>query len=206
MEYLVRAARMGCMFVSHLFRLLRPRGVVWLVLAALALVLLIIPVRQAQRARNVEEVIAAQQGLNDNLWRGLDGLPVSELIEALGEDDARRLYSGFSWTERRSLRQPECRWLTVADLYMGRLRRGKDRWRPLPEGIRPGNIVCRSSYDSYCASEPRPSPEPGLFFTRWERKRGTWALAGARDASAMCLTANSISLETLERLRRIVEN
>ena len=192
------------MLVPHFLRLLRPRGIVWLMLAALALGLLLGPVRQAQRARNVEDVIAAQQGLTDSLRRGLDGSPAPELIEALGEAEARRLYSDFSWAERRSLRQPECRWLTAVDTYTGRLKRSRDRWRPLPEGTRPGNIVCRSVYDSYCPSESRASPDPGLLFTRWEHTRGTWVLAGVRDADAVCLTSNSVSPETLERLRRIV--
>ena len=163
---------------------LRPRGVGWLLLAAFAVLMVIVPARLHQRAEYMQQVVAAQEKLNQDLWRSLPSEPVAGLSDALGEEGARRFMSNFSQVERQSLKAPECKWATGSDIYQARWGRG-----PLSrmKEVSAGDIICSSFYDTACRVEDRLELSSGRFTTVWRRENGVWKLAGAHSRSGGCI-------------------
>ena len=171
---------------------LRPRGVGWLLLAVFGVLLVIVPARLHQRAAQVQQVVAAQEKLNQDLWRSLPSEPVAGLSDALGEEGARQFMSNFSQVERQSLKTPECKWATRSEIYEARRERGR---LSRLERVSAGDIVCNSLYDADCRVDDRIALNAGTFTTIWRRENGVWKLAGARSRSGGCISAKSISLE-----------
>ena len=185
---------------------LRPRGVGWLLLAAFAVLMVIVPARLHQRAEHIQQVVAAQEKLNQDLWRSLPGEPVAEISDAMGEEDARLFMQNFRQGERQSLKAPECKWAEHDDLFETVSRKGKRIRKRLANA---GDIVCSSLYDKACRVEDRLELNAGTFTTVWHREDGIWTLAAARKQSIGCLSVEGISLENPMYLRardRLKEN
>ena len=160
-------------------RYLRPRGVGWLLLGAIGVLLVVMPVRLHQRAEHIRQVAAAQEQLNQDLWRSLPGEPVAGLSDAMGEADARRFMRDFSQAQRQSLKAPECRWAELDDLFETVIRKGKLTRKRLAFA---GDIVCSTSYGGVMQVNSRGRPNGPSFKTVWHYREGAWKLAGARKS------------------------
>ena len=173
-------------------RYLRPRGVGWLLLGAIGVLLVVMPVRLHQRAEHIRQVVAAQEQLNQDLWRSLPGEPVAGLSDAMGEADARRFMRDFSQAQRQSLEAPECRWAELDDLFETVIRKGKLTRKRLAFA---GDIVCSTSYGGVMQVNNRGWPNGPSFTTVWHYREGTWELAGARKSRTVpssIVPANSL--------------
>ena len=160
-------------------RYLRPRGVGWLLLGAIGVLLVVMPVRLHQRAEHIRQVVAAQEQLNQDLWRSFPGEPVASLSNAMGEADARRLMRSFSQAQRQNLKAPECRWAELDDLFETVIRKGKLTRKRLAFA---GDIVCSTPYGGVMQVNNRGRPNGPSFKTVWHYRDGAWKLAGARKS------------------------
>jgi len=184
--------------VSGVLQYLRPSGVGWLLLGAISVLLVVVPVRLHQSAEYMRQVVAAQEQLNQDMWRSLPGEPVPGLSDAMGEEGARRLMRRLSQVERQSLKAPKCKWVESDDLFEVVWKNGKRIRNRLAF---PGDIVCHSLYDAYCRVDDRIELNTGTFTTTWRREDDTWKPVEARGRSYGCFSVEGILLENPMYLR-----